>query len=56
MRELEPLGSGIQLADENLAMRPARFLGEQQMRQMQALRARYDPEQRFHSWMGDPQA
>lgn len=54
MREMEHLASGIQLADENLAHRPARFVGEQQMRRLDDLRATHDPGGRFHSWMGRP--
>lgn len=52
MREMECFASGIQLADENLGNRPARFVGETQLLRLQALRAKYDPEDRFHSWMG----
>jgi FAD/FMN-containing dehydrogenase len=52
MREMEPLASGIQLADENLAERPARFLGDEHMRRLDELRASYDPDGRFYSWMG----
>ena len=32
MRELEPLSSGIQLADENLGRRPARFVSDERLR------------------------
>jgi FAD/FMN-containing dehydrogenase len=52
MRELEPLASGIQLADENLGLRPARFAGDAQLAQLDALRAAWDPDGRFHPWMG----
>ncbi len=52
MREMEPLASGIQLADENLGHRPARFMGEAHCARLDALRAKYDPDGRFHSWMG----
>jgi FAD/FMN-containing dehydrogenase len=54
MREMEQLASGIQLADENLGHRPARFLGDEHLERLDELRARYDPEGRFHSWMGRP--
>jgi FAD/FMN-containing dehydrogenase len=54
MREMEGLASGIQLADENLGLRPARFLGDEQMRHMDELRARRDPAGRFHEWLGRP--
>jgi FAD/FMN-containing dehydrogenase len=52
MREMEPLASGIQLADENLGRRPARFAGSEQMSRLDELRARRDPDGRFHEWMG----
>jgi FAD/FMN-containing dehydrogenase len=51
MRELEPLASGIQLADENLARRPAPFLRDDHRRRLAAVRRRYDPHGRFHSWL-----
>ena len=54
MRALEPLATGIQLADENLGQRPARFLTDEHLARVERLRALYDPEQRFHSWMGRP--
>ena len=54
MREMEHLATGIQLADENLAQRPARFVTDEHMRRLDEIRARYDPEGRFHSWMGRP--
>jgi FAD/FMN-containing dehydrogenase len=54
MREMEHLASGIQLADENLGRRPARFLSEEHMRRLDDLRAIHDPQGRFHSWMGRP--
>ena len=52
MREMEHLASGIQLADENLDRRPARFAGDQQLARLGELRAKYDPDVRFHAWMG----
>jgi FAD/FMN-containing dehydrogenase len=51
MREMEPFASGIQLADENLGERQARFLSEEHMTRLERLRGKYDPEARFHSWM-----
>jgi FAD/FMN-containing dehydrogenase len=54
MRSMEHLASGIQLADENLGRRPARFVGERQMRRLDELRAARDPDGRFHEWMGRP--
>jgi FAD/FMN-containing dehydrogenase len=52
MREMEHLATGIQLADENLGQRPARFLSEAHMSRLDDLRAIHDPERRFHPWMG----
>lgn len=52
MREMAPLAGGIQLADENLGERPARFAGEESMARLDAVRAAYDPDGLFHPWMG----
>jgi len=52
MREMEHLASGIQLADENLGERPARFVTDANLARLDELRARHDPEGRFHPWMG----
>ena len=38
MREMEPLASGIQLADENLAARPARFVSDENLARLDAIR------------------
>jgi hypothetical protein len=54
MGEMDHLSSGIQLADENLGQRPARFVSEPNLARLDEVRARYDPERRFHSWMGRP--
>jgi FAD/FMN-containing dehydrogenase len=54
MREMEHLATGIQLADENLAARPARFVSDDNLRRLEEIRARYDPGGRFHSWMATP--
>lgn len=52
MREMEGLASGIQLADENLGRRPARFVGEGNLARLDEVRAAYDPDGLFHPWMG----
>ncbi len=52
MREMEPFATGIQLADENLGQRPARFLTDENMARLDGVRTAYDPEGRFHPWMG----
>lgn len=54
MRDLAPFGKGIQLADENLAQRPARFMSDAHLARLDAIRATYDPERRFFEWRGRP--
>ncbi|MDM3972766.1 FAD-binding oxidoreductase [Mycobacterium marseillense] len=43
---------GIQLADENLGRRPARFASDAAMAKLDRVRADYDPDGLFNSWMG----
>ncbi|MFN8160230.1 MAG: FAD-binding oxidoreductase [Solirubrobacterales bacterium] len=54
MREMEQHSTGIQLADENLGRRPMRFIAEERMARLDEIRERYDPDRRFHPWMGRP--
>ena len=54
MRDMAPLASGIQLADENLGRRPARFVSEEHLARLDRIRAERDPDGRFHPWMGRP--
>jgi FAD/FMN-containing dehydrogenase len=54
MRSLEPFASGIQLADENLAARPFRFMADANFHRLQAIRSKRDPDGLFHSYMGLP--
>jgi len=54
MAEMAPLASGIQLADENLGRRPARFVSDRNLARLERVRAEYDPDGLFHSWMGRP--
>jgi FAD/FMN-containing dehydrogenase len=54
MREMQHLATGIQLADENLGARPARFVTDENLARLDGIRDRYDPDGRFHSWMGRP--
>lgn len=54
MREMEHLASGIQLADENLGRRPARFASGDNLARLDEVRSTYDPDGLFHSWMGRP--
>jgi FAD/FMN-containing dehydrogenase len=52
MRAMERLATGCQLADENLGEHPARFVSDANLSQLDRLRGAYDPEGRFHAWMG----
>ncbi len=52
MRELEPAASGIQLADENLARRPAPFMAPEHLARLERVRREYDPDGRFHDRPG----
>ncbi len=52
MAAMEHLATGIQLADENLGERPARFATPENMDRLDAHRAVYDPRGTFHPWMG----
>lgn len=49
-RALEPYSRGVQLADENLARRPARFLAPANLARLDAIVERYDPSGRFYSF------
>lgn len=51
MAAMSHLSTGIALADENLARRPARFIAEENMARLQEVRSAYDPHRLFHSWM-----
>jgi FAD/FMN-containing dehydrogenase len=52
MREMESQASGIQLADENLGRRPARFAGDANLARLDEVRSKHDPDGLFHPWMG----
>ncbi|MFG2195937.1 FAD-binding oxidoreductase [Streptomyces sp. NPDC048639] len=52
MEAMAPCATGIQLADENLGRRPAPFATGAAMDRLDRARAAYDPDGRFHSWMG----
>lgn len=51
MRRMEGISEGIQLADENLRERSARFLSDENAQRLEALRVQHDPEGRFHSYL-----
>jgi FAD/FMN-containing dehydrogenase len=52
MEAMSHLATGIQLADENLGQRPARFASDEAMAKLDRVRATYDPDGLFNSWMG----
>jgi FAD/FMN-containing dehydrogenase len=52
MRRIAPFATGLALADENLGLRPGKFLADANLARLDALRARHDPEGRFHSYPG----
>jgi FAD/FMN-containing dehydrogenase len=52
MRNMAHLATGIQLADENLGQRPAPFASDSAMARLDEARATWDPDGRFHPWMG----
>jgi FAD/FMN-containing dehydrogenase len=54
MEAMSHLATGVALADENLGRRPARFISETNMNRLDGIRSTYDPDARFHSWMGRP--
>lgn len=54
LRAWEPYATGVQLADENLVNRPYRFVTEENLRRLDELRAAWDPDGMFVSWLGRP--
>lgn len=52
MNAMQEHSIGIQLADENLGKRPAKFVADENLKKLDQLRKKFDPENRFHSWMG----
>jgi hypothetical protein len=52
MAAMSHLATGTALADENLGRRPAKFITAPNMARLDKVRSTYDPDGRFHSWMG----
>lgn len=52
MKEMEKFALGSQLADENLGKRPTRFTQDSNLRRLDEIRTKYDPEGLFRPWMG----
>lgn len=51
MRRIEPVTEGLFLADADLARRPAKFMADANWQRLQELRARYDPDGLFCSYL-----
>lgn len=51
IRRLHPISVGAQMNDENMALDPQRYLSEEASKRLEELRARYDPEGRFVSFL-----
>jgi FAD/FMN-containing dehydrogenase len=52
MASMSHLATCVALADENLGRRPAQFIADANMARLDKVRCTYDPDGRFHSWMG----
>lgn len=52
MKSMEVHGIGSQLADENQGKRPTRFTQDANLKRLDELRVKYDPDNVFNSWMG----
>jgi hypothetical protein len=52
MASMSHLATCIALADENLGRRPAPFIADANMARLDQVRSTYDPDGRFHRWMG----
>jgi FAD/FMN-containing dehydrogenase len=56
MRRLEPISAGLFLADSDFTTRRAQFLSSAHWQRLEELRARYDPDKLFHSYLATPGA
>jgi FAD/FMN-containing dehydrogenase len=54
MRRMEPISEGLYLGDSDLATRPSKFLSGPHWERLEKLRARYDPDGLFHSYLAAP--
>ncbi len=55
MKQMAHLGTGIQLADENLHNRTARFVADDHLQKLDAIRAQRDGSGVFNAWHSRPQ-
>lgn len=56
IRQLEPFSTGIQLADENLHRRTARFMKNDNMARLDTIREHWDTTNLFNTWHSRPDA
>jgi FAD/FMN-containing dehydrogenase len=54
MRRMEPISEGLYLGDSDLVTRPSQFLSGPHWERLEELRARYDPDGLFHSYLAAP--
>jgi FAD/FMN-containing dehydrogenase len=54
MRRMEPISEGLYLGDSDLVTRPSQFLSGPHWQRLEELRARYDPDGLFHSYLAAP--
>jgi FAD/FMN-containing dehydrogenase len=54
MKKMEPLAKGIQLADEGLHKRTARFVSDAHLQKLDQVRWQHDPEGLFNPWHSRP--
>jgi hypothetical protein len=50
VKEMAHLGTGIQLADESLHTRPARFMSTDHLQRLDEIRSQRDPQRMFQEW------
>jgi hypothetical protein len=55
MRKMEHLSVGIQLADEGLHKRTAHFMSGENLKKVQEIRQRWDPDAVFFEWHSKPE-
>jgi hypothetical protein len=55
MQKMAHLSSGIQLADEGLHKRTAKFVSDEHLRKLTSMRAERDPHGIFHEWHSKPE-
>jgi FAD/FMN-containing dehydrogenase len=54
MHRMEPISEGLYLGDSDLPTRPSKFLSGPHWERLEKLRAHYDPDRLFHSYLVAP--